>query len=730
MNLDALNFSNRKTLPIVRQNEAAECGLASLAMIAGYHGYDTDLSSLRRKYATGLQGMTLRHVIDVANNMRFASRPVKVPLDKISSLKVPAILHWDMNHFVVLKSVKGNKITVHDPARGECNYTKEEFSQHFTGIALECTPTDDFEKGKERVRLKLSDLWSNIVGFRRSLQQAIILSVLLQLMVLVGPFYMQVVIDDVLTTFDADLLLVLALGFAAVKLIGVFVETLRGYVLLYFGSMLSFQMVGNLFRHLIHLPAEFFEKRHIGDITSRFGSMEPIKQMLTEGLVASIIDGVMAITTLMMMFLYNPLLAAIALGIWFVYLVLRLSFYRSLRAAQEDAIVSQAKEQSNFMETIRGIVGVKLHGGESLRSSLWQNNYASVINANARVAKLNIWFKSAQTGMFGTELVIIIYVAATMVMAGDFSVGMLFAFMAYKRNFTDKAAALVEKFIEFRMLNLHLERIADIAHADQENLGDDLPAVCDGPSLQGHITLREIRYRYSHNTPYVLSGADLDVGVGESIALIGPSGCGKTTLLKIMAGLLQPDDGQLLIDGVSLSEYGLRRYRKQVGVVMQEDDLFAGSIAENIAFFDPEIDMQRVVEAAKTAQIYDEIMAMPMRFESLVGDMGAAFSGGQKQRIVLARALYRQPTILFMDEGTAHLDVNTERCVNQSIAELGMTRIIVAHRPETIRSADRIFEMQNGHLQEVDGQSLWQATKDDKNLESFNVRPVTERVTA
>ena len=691
-----LNLSGKSRLPVIRQNEAAECGLASLAMVAGYYGLETDLATLRRQYAIGLQGMTLRHVIEIANRMELTTRPIKVPLEMIGQVKLPAILHWEMNHFVVLKSAHRGKFIIHDPAFGEKTYTEKELSERFTGVALELSPTKKFEKRTEKSTLRLTDLWGRMFGLKRNLVQVFILSGVLQLFVLVSPFYLQTVVDEVLTKFDTDLLFVLALGFAGFTLINFITDAVRGYVLLYFGSMMSFQMVGNLFRHLIKLPVGFFETRHIGDIVSRFGSMEPIRQMLTTGIIASLIDGIMAVSTLVLMFLYSPLLAGIALIAWSLYFIIRMAFYRPLRVAQEDAIIASAKEQSTFLETVRGITSLKLFGGEDERENIWQNKFANTINADARAAKLGIWFQSANTVIFGLEHIVLIYVAAKMVLANNFSIGMIFAFMAYKANFTRKATALIEKAIEFRILNLHLERIADIAHADQEELGEELPGMVSQGSISGAIKLKNIQYRYADNTPNVLEGINLEIAAGESIAIAGASGCGKTTLLKIMTGLFAPTNGQVLLDEVPLNTYGLKRFRKQIGVVMQEDDLFAGSIAENIAFFNPETDMQRVIEAAQTAQIHDEIMAMPMKYESLVGDMGAALSGGQKQRIMLARALYRQPKILFMDEGTAHLDVTTERKVSQSIAGLGITRVIVAHRPETIRSADRAVKILDG----------------------------------
>ncbi len=701
MSSGALNLAGTRRLPVIRQNEAAECGFACLAMVASYYGFITDTAALRRKYTTSLQGMTLKSLMEIAGKLNFASRPVRAPLALTRRLRLPAIIHWDLNHFVVLKSVSKNKFSIHDPAAGERVYTEAEFSKHFTGIALELTPSDKFRRRNEKTTIRLSDMWDRMHGLKRNLLQVFMLSVILQLFVLASPFYLQIAVDEVLGKFDEDLLLALALGFSGFTLINVMTEILRSYVLLYFGSMLSYQMVCNLFHHLTRLPVDFFEKRHIGDIVSRFGSMDPIRTMITEDIIAGLIDGIMAVTTLVMMFIYSPVLSAIALAAWLAYFILRLVFYKPYRAAQENLIISQAVENTTFIETVRGITSLKLFGCENERENIWQNKYAEVINTNAKLGKLNIWFQNANQGIFGVEHIILIYVAISMIMAGDLSVGMIFAFLAYKRNFTEKASALVERAIEYRVLGLHLERVADIAHTEQEEQGRDIPDYAQQAAISGKLVLQDIYYRYSSDAPDILKGINLSIEAGESTAIIGPSGCGKTTLLKLMTSLFQPVRGQILLDGTALPAYGLARYRQQIGVVMQEDDLLAGSIAENIAFFDPQANMERVLSAAQTAMIHEEIIRMPMKYESLIGDMGSALSGGQKQRIMLARALYRQPKILFMDEGTAHLDVKTEHMINESIIDLGITRIIIAHRPETMRSASRILLLCEGKLEEL-----------------------------
>jgi len=696
-----LHFAGPSRLPLIRQNEIAECGFACLAMVAAFHGYSTDIASLRRKHPGSLRGMTLKTLIKLAASLELSARPVQVPLDAIHLLRLPAIIHWDMNHFVVLRSVTAGTFVLHDPAAGIRVCPAPVFSRHFTGIALELYPGDRFSKGDNQTHLHLSDLWKRVHGLGGNLLQTLILSVLLQAFVLLSPLYLQLAVDEALSTFDTDLLLILALGFGGLTLISVTTRTLRAFVMLHFGSMLSYQVMRNLFRHLVRLPMDYFEKRHIGDIVARFSSIQPVREMITEGFVSGLIDGVMALTTLVMMYFYSPLLGSIALAAWFFYLFIRLLFYRPYRRAQEDRITSQARENSMFMETIRGITSIKLLAGESEREIAWQGRLADYINASIRADRLDIGFDGASRMIFGMEHVVLVYYAVDMAMGGGFSTGMIFAFMAFRQHFSGSASDLVERLIAWRMIALHLERIADIALSEPEDYGAAATETDAGVPAAGNLRLRNVHFRYSPDSDEILAGVNLDIEAGSLVAITGVSGCGKTTLLRIMSSLLMPTSGQVMVDAMPLPAYGIARYRGEIGVVLQEDTLFAGSIAENIAFFSADIDMRRVVLAARQAGIDDEIRALPMHYESLIGDMGSALSVGQKQRILLARALYRRPTLLFMDEATAHLDTATERRVHASLAGLGITRVMSAHRPASIATAGRVLLLERGRLKEI-----------------------------
>jgi ATP-binding cassette subfamily B protein RaxB len=695
-----LGFLTRSRVRLVRQTEIAECGLASLTMVAGYHGLDIDLGTMRRRFAPSLRGAALRSLIGLADKIGLTPRAVKLPLEQLANLYVPCILHWDMNHYVVLERVKGDRALIHNPDGRSTWMPMAEVSNHFTGVALELRPSDNFEPGKQRERLKLSQLWRRMTGMKRALALVLVLSLVLQAFVLASPYYMQIAIDNALPALDNDLLTVLALGFGLFTLINAGATLLRSFVLLVAGTTLGFGLASNIARRLFRLPIDWFEKRHTGDILSRFQSILPIQNMLTQGAIAALVDGAMAILTLALMVWYSPLLAFVALVAFALYALVRLVSFAFEREAQEAAIITGGKEQTTLIETLRGMTTLRLFGRETLRHALWQTRLTDAVNADVRVARIAIWQQSANILIFGIENIVSIWFAIGLVIDGaGFSVGMAFAYMAYKTQFIQKAAALIDQGIAFKMLGLHLERLSDIALSDEDK---SFGASADiDTALKGRIELRDVFYRYAPSDPLVLEGVNLTVEPGEHVAITGPSGGGKSTLVKLLLGLVEPDSGEVLVDGLPLSRFGYKSFHGQVAAVLQEDSLFAGTLADNIALFDESVDMERVAASAVAASIHNDIAAMPMQYETLVGDMGSTLSGGQKQRVLLARALYRQPKILVMDEGTAHLDAAHEQAVNAAISAMGITRIIIAHRKETIEIAKRILVMVAGQLHEI-----------------------------
>ena len=685
-----LNFRGRR-LPVIHQTEAAECGLACLAMVASYHGHALDLNTLRRRYPVSLKGATLRALIQVASHLHLACRALRFEIEHLGRLRLPAIAHWDMSHFVVLKEVANHRIVIHDPASGEKRLSMAEASKHLTGVALELTPSDEFAVKDETRRMPFGMLWGRQHGGAHALTQILSLSMVLAILAIAAPFYLQLALDEVVARGDLDLLTVLALGFALLTAITVASTAVRSYVVLILQNTLHFQIGARLFHHLVRLPLAYFEKRHIGDILSRFTSIEPIRNQLAESLITGVIDGVMAVASLVMIFFYSVELALVVLTAFVFYAVLRLALFRMFRQRSQAVIESKAKENSTFIETARAMQSLKVFNRESEREGQWLNRYAEVVNANVRLGRATITFKTLNDGIFGLENIVTVYLAARLAVDGAVTVGMIFAFISYKRQFLEKTALLIEKTIDFRLLGLHLERLADIALHPLEP-GHDRPLAYTRP-IGGRIELRRVHFRYAETEPFVLENINLTIKEGEFVTIMGPSGSGKTTLMKIMLGLLEPTEGEVLIDGLPLSAIGARAYREHVGAVMQEDQLLSGSIADNICFFDPNFDHERMIECARRGGVHNEIMAMPMSYNSLIGDMGSSLSGGQKQRILLARALYRQPRILFLDEGTSQLDVENEKLINRSLRALCITRVSVAHRPEITTGVDRILQI-------------------------------------
>lgn len=706
--LSQLAFWNSQRLPLLLQTEAAECGLACVAMVASYWGHQIDIPTMRRRFSVSMKGINLKGLMAIACGLSLQSRPVKLDLQHLPELKLPCILHWDLNHFVVLKSVSAKHAVVHDPAVGERRMAMNEFAKHFTGIALELVPTAQFEPKEERQRFSLFSLMGRVVGLRRSLIQVLALGLALQVCALIAPFYMQWIVDEALLASDRDLITVLGCGFLLLVLLQTAIGAVRSWVTTVLSTSLNLQWLGNAFIHLLKLPLPYFEKRHTGDIVSRFSSIQQIQTSLTTQFVEGVIDGVLVLGTLIMMLLYSTKLAAVACVAVLLYAMLRWAIFRPLRDANSEQIIHAAKQQSHFMETVRGMQSVRLFGRSEERRSGWMNSLTDEFNAHLRIAKLSISYQTANTLLFNGERVIVIWLAALAVLSNEFSVGMVFAFISYKDQFSERMASLIDKLFELRMMRLHGERVADIVLAEAEPSND--AAEIDASDMLPSIDIKNLSFRYSDSEPEVIRELNLSIPAGQCLAITGPSGCGKTTLMKLLLGLLTPTMGEIRIGDVPLGTLGLSNYRQMLGTVMQDDTLFAGSIADNISFFDPMVDMQRVYGCAELAAVASEIAAMPMAFNTLIGDIGSGLSGGQKQRILLARALYKNPKILVLDEATSHLDVWNEQVVNQAIQKISLTRLIVAHRPETIQMAERVIVLHNGQV----AQDIMKQPPDDR----------------
>ncbi len=684
----------RAAAGVVLQAEAAECGRACIAMICRHHGRRIGLRELRRRFPLSLKGSSLPDLMRIAAALGFRPRALRVELGELGKLALPAILHWDLDHFVVLARCGRSRAVVLDPATGRRRLHLREVSSRFTGVALELAPAAGFVPGGRADDVPLGRVLGRIRGLGRGLALVGTLSLALQALAVLGPFFLQWVVDQVLVSADRDLLAVLATGFALVLLLEVAVGTLRGWTVTHLSASLALQWTGNVFAHLVRLPLEFFERRHLGDVVSRIGSVRAIQRTLTTSFVEALVDGLLAGLTFLVMLLYSRSLAALALTAVAVYAGVRALAFRALRERTARQLVAGAKQQSYLLESIRGIQSIRIANVEAERDAVHANVLTEAVNQELGLARLSVGIAAANRLVFGLERIAVVWLGARLALDNAFSAGMLVAFLAYQDQFAARVAALVDKGAELRMLRLHAERLADIVLTEPA-----APSCATRPAQRlesGAIEVSGVAFRYAEGQAWVLHGVDFTVADGEFVAIVGPSGCGKTSLVKLLAGLLAPTRGRIRIGGAAPAATGARE--GGIAAVMQEDHLFAGTIADNIALGDPVPARGRMDAAARLAAVHEEIAAMPMGYESLVGDMGTSLSGGQKQRVMLARALYRRPRVLLLDEATSHLDLGRERAVNAAIRRLPMTRVVVAHRPQTIAAADRVLVLEGGRI--------------------------------
>lgn len=689
--INQLDMRWRRRVPVIHQTETSECGLACLAMICGHFGKNIDLISLRRKFNLSARGANLAGINSIAEQLGMVTRALSLELDELGALKTPCILHWDFSHFVVLVSVKRNRYVLHDPARGRRNVGLEEMTRYFTGVALEVWPGSEFSEETTQNRIQLRSLINSIYGIKSTLAKIFCLSVVIEAINLVMPVGTQLVMDHAIPAGDRGLLTLISAGIMFFILLRAATGMLRAWSSLVMGTLINVQWQSGLFNHLLRLPLAYFERRKLGDIQSRFGSLDTLRATFTTSVVGAIMDSIMVVGVFVMMLLYGGYLTWIVLGFTTVYVLIRLVTYGYYRQISEETLVRGARASSYFMETLYGIATVKIQGMAERRGTHWLNLKIDAINSGIKLTKMDLFFGGINTFVAACDQVAILWLGTSLVIDNQMTIGMFVAFGSFRGQFSDRVASLTNFLLQLRMMSLHNERIADIALHEKEEKKPELDIVADMTPVSLETT--DLSYRYDSQSAPVFSGLYLSVTPGESVAITGTSGAGKTTLMKVLCGLFEPDSGKVLVNGTDIRQLGINNYHRMIACVMQDDRLFSGSIRENICGFSEEMDEAWMIECARASYIHDVIMKMPMGYETLIGELGEGLSGGQKQRIFIARALYRRPGILFMDEATSSLDTESERFVNVAIRNMNITRVIIAHRETTLRTVDRTISI-------------------------------------
>lgn len=694
--LRALQFNFGRHVPVILQSESAECGLACLAMIMGYHGHPIDIATFRYQQCTSPRGTNLQTMKEIAERVGLDTRAVRLDLDDLDKLILPCILHWGMNHFVVLVARKRQSVIIHDPARGRRVIQSRELSSEFTGIALEISPTERFEEVDERKTLRFKELFKHVTGLRPALIYLFSLSLGLEIIALISPMAGQIIIDEVLVTGDKDLLITIVAGMIVLIMLQMIIASVRSWAVVMFSSRISLKWNGSLFSHLTKLPLGYFQSRHMGDVISRFGSLGTIQRSITTDLVQTLLDGIMAVGMGVMLFLYGGWLGGIACIAITLDMLIRLTTYGTYRRASVEAVVQDSKSQTYFIETLRNMATVKILNLRERRQTAWLNSVVDSMNIRLRLQRFDLVFGRLADIIFSADRLVMLTFGASMVMLGDMSVGMLVAFLSYKDQFASRVGNLINAGFRLRMLSIQTDRLADIVLTTPESSSSSHFMLSEAEDEQGNLTVRNLSMRYSSDSPWVFRDLTFAIPSGQSVAIVGPSGCGKTTLMMALMGLQEATEGEIFMDGTEIHGLTLDGYRSRIAGVLQEDGLFSGSIGENISGFVDDPKQEKIEKCAKLACIHDDIIRLPMRYESLVGDMGSTLSGGQKQRVLLARALYQDPKILFLDEATSHLDEKTEAVIAKSLRSLAITRIMIAHRPATIAQADIFLKLTDG----------------------------------
>lgn len=680
-------LQGRNSLPIIFQTEVNECGLACLAMLASFYGKHIDIRTLRSGFNMPATGASVKHLLQAADYLELQGRPLKMNLDELGKLALPVILHWDLDHFVVLKKISRHYVLIHDPAKGLRKYQHHELDIHFSGIAIEISPRSDFQQHRETHVHSIADLIQPTAALYRDLLKVFVLSLLIQIFALLTPLYLQLVIDQGIGKGDMDLVLLLAVLFFMVVVARTLVSYFRGVFLLQFSNQIGFGLVSRVFSHLLHLPLGFFERREIGDIVSRFSSLQSIKQLITQEMITVVVDGLFSIITLFLLFLYSPLLSMIAIFSTSLFVFIRVLAIQAEKNRRQEVLVAGARQQTAFIENINNIAITKNYGIENQRILDWQGIYTDFINTAYHLGHFQLAITSSQGLIFGLDSIAMIYFGSLLSFAGELTLGQLMSFVFLKQHFSSSIMAMLPKLAELKLMNLELERVADITMQEPEELPN-----CNSllrRSLKGGIGVRNLQFRYSAAETPVIKDLSFSVAAGECLAITGKSGCGKSTLIKLLLGLEQAQSGEVLIDNLDLRQFGLDPLRRGLSAILHGDGLIAGDLAYNISLDLGLGNESRLREACKKAGVEEWVASLPLGFRTQVGSLGAVFSAGQVQRLALARALYRLPRILILDEALSHLNNEVAISLLESIKKMGITIVLATHNPLLAKLADQ-----------------------------------------
>ncbi|MFO7564114.1 MAG: peptidase domain-containing ABC transporter [Enhygromyxa sp.] len=687
----------KRRIPVILQHEWAECGAACLTMVMSFHGRELRLDEVRRELGVGRNGLDANSIIAGAERFGMQARGLQIELEDLAYLPRGAILHWDFNHFVVFDRLAGRHVELVDPAGGRQRVTLDRFSRSFTGVAIVVEPGSDFEPNKLRED-RFGVYFRFLLGQRAVLSRILVTSVLLRLLALSLPILTALIVDHVVPRSDHHLLLVIAVGLAGVVLFQVLSALTRAHLLLQLRTNLDVRMTLGFLEHLVALPYAFFQRRSAGDLMMRVASNTNIRETLTSSTLSAVLDGALVVIYLGVILWLSPALGLLTLGLGTMQVLVYLFSRRRIIDLMRENLETQAQAQNYLVQILGGIETLKLAGAEGQAVKRWSDRFVDQLNVALDTGRLQAAIDATMGALASTSPFVLLCVGATFVMQGELTLGQMLALNALAAGFLTPLSSLIGSALQLQRVGGYVERLDDVLSAAPEQERSQVTAA---PRLSGAVRLRKVSFRYDAKSPFVVREVDLEVEPGECVAIVGRSGSGKSTLASLLLGLHRPTQGAIEYDGLNLEEFDLRSVRRQVGFVPQHPYVFAQSVRENIAMSQPGATMEAITQAGRRAAIHEDIMAMPMGYDTLVSEGGGSLSGGQRQRLALARALVGEPVLLLLDEATSALDNRTEREVMNALASMSCARIIIAHRLTTITFADRIVVMDAGRIVDI-----------------------------
>jgi ATP-binding cassette subfamily B protein len=683
-----------KQIPWVRQLSATDCGAAALAMALRYHGREVPLAEIRQVLGVGRNGTTASELLRAGRLYGLRGRGVQAELDDLPSLPPGTILYWEFCHYVVLEHAGAKFVRIVDPAAGRRRVPITTLRRAFTGVALIFEPSEAFEPGKVKTD-RAWGLLKQVFEHWGLLARILSTSAIIQILSAVMPILTGVLIDRVVPQRSYSLLFLLATAYVVFQLFNALAGFIRSHLLLYLQTQVEATFTLRFLDHLVELPYSFFQQRTAGDLMMRLSSNASIKEIVTSTTLSALIDGFMVSFYLILLMLANVPLTLMVIAIAAGRVLLVVLMRQKQRELLAETLEFSARSQTYQVEMLSGMETLKAMGLEHRAAENWSNLFVDSLNISVKKGRLDAIFTTLQSLLSTASTVAVMFYGTYLVLKGSFTLGTMVAFSALAAGFFGPLTSLISAGVQFQMVETYLDRINDVlSTAPEQKPG----AVALTEKLAGAVSLERISFRYAKPDPLVLQEISLAIPPGCRVALVGRTGSGKSTLARLMSGLYEPSAGRILFDGKDLTSLDLRSVRNQLGIVTQDTQLFGGTVRQNIALADPQMGLDQVIYAAKLACIHDEIVAMPMAYETVLADRGLSLSGGQRQRLALARAVARRPTILVLDEATSHLDAVTEELVNQNLARLHCTRVIIAHRLSTIREADLIIVLHAGRV--------------------------------